>query len=127
MTNAATEGAASAGSNAPPAVNKDALGLLDALRYVRKCMDTGVAPAEGIVDAAIARAKKAVSLDEDGLEKLDTRLRHLRAQLIMTYGETGAAFRCLRDDYQDDYLWGCFELADECSDSLRALRERGVR
>lgn len=49
----------------------------------------------------------------DLIDQVGTRLSQLTAMLMMTYGEGGEAFRSLNDDHQDNYLWGCFDLATE--------------
>jgi len=45
---------------------------------------------------------------------LDTRLAHLSALLEVAYGGGGEAFRGYSDAIQDQYLWACAQLADEC-------------
>ena len=45
---------------------------------------------------------------------LDNRLAHLTALLMMTYGEAGEAFRNYNDRIQDEYMWACGQMADEC-------------
>jgi len=59
----------------------------------------------------------------DGIETLHTKLMHLRALLMVTYGGGGESFRTYSDGIQDAYLWACADLAGECVNRLNALRE----
>ncbi|HRI91467.1 MAG TPA: hypothetical protein PLS93_07435 [Accumulibacter sp.] len=59
---------------------------------------------------AIANGASAGDLSDH----LDTRLAHLSALLCMTYGEGGEAFRNHNNQIQDEYMWACSQLADEC-------------
>ncbi|WP_301101099.1 hypothetical protein [Propionivibrio sp.] len=59
------------------------------------------------------RIAPEVGLDEVH-DYLNARLGQLFALLATTYGEGGESFRACNDDIQDDYLWSCATLADEC-------------
>lgn len=57
----------------------------------------------------------------DRYDRLTQKLAQLRAMLLMTYGNAGADFRNMADNHQDDYLWGCFDLAQEAADLADAI------
>lgn len=59
---------------------------------------------------AIAEGVSAGDLSDH----LDNRLAHLSALLMMTYGDGGEAFRGYNDQIQDEFMWACAQLADEC-------------
>lgn len=44
----------------------------------------------------------------------------LEALLQLTYSESGPAFRNLRDDIQDSYLWACADLAAAAKTALES-------
>lgn len=52
--------------------------------------------------------------EPDAVERLTTRLDQLHAQLAITHGEIGTAFRNLNDNIQENYMWSLSTL-------LRAL------
>ncbi|WP_291981216.1 hypothetical protein [Candidatus Accumulibacter sp. ACC005] len=64
-----------------------------------------VAPVYAIAEGASAN---------DLCNHLDTRLAHLSALLEVAYGGGGEAFRGYSNEIQDQYLWACAQLADEC-------------
>lgn len=65
------------------------------------------------------------SADKSGLlDCLTPKLEQLKAMLFMTYGESGASFRGAIDDIQDNYMWACALLADECAALLRCATEQ---
>lgn len=76
--------------------------------------DTGNSPAVGAIDPL-----------EDKVELLVTKLHHLKAMLMMTWGEGGEAFRNYSGDTQDTYCWACSSLAEECCVILDDLRNGG--
>jgi hypothetical protein len=41
----------------------------------------------------------------------------------MTYGEPGEIFRSINDDGQDNYMWGCADIAGECLELLKTYME----
>lgn len=53
-------------------------------------------------------------------DQLSKQLNLLKAMLLMTYAEHGEVFRLTNDDWQDNYMWGCADIADECIDLLNA-------
>jgi len=67
------------------------------------------------------------------IDRLRNRLAHLSSLLIATYGASGDSFRDLGDTNQDNYLWACSDMADECRElaeqiipsvnSIKAKRE----
>jgi|LakMenEpi03Aug12_release.lakeMendotaPanAssembly.Ray.scaffolds.fasta_scaffold634776_1 hypothetical protein len=73
-----------------------------------------------------APVKTGIDPVGDGIETLHTKLTHLRALLLVTYGAGGDTFRTYSDDIQDTYLWACADMADECVNRLNALREGGA-
>lgn len=40
-------------------------------------------------------------------DQIHCRIGQLEAQLVMTYGEQGEAFRNMSDALQDSYMWAC--------------------
>ena len=68
----------------------------------------------------VSEATNAESLT-DRYDRLTEKLAHLRAMLLMTHGNPGPDFRKMADNYQDDYLWGCFALAQEAADLADAI------
>ncbi len=40
-------------------------------------------------------------------DQIHCRISQLEAQLAMTYGEQGEAFRSMSDALQDSYMWAC--------------------
>lgn len=73
-----------------------------------------------------ATAKTGIDFVGDGIETLHTKLTHLRALLMVTYGGGGESFRTYSDNIQDEYLWACADLAGECVNRLNALRKGGA-
>lgn len=61
---------------------------------------------------------------DDVHTQLSARLSHLCALLAMTYGAGYQAFRMYGETTQENYLWTCSSLANECDELLVALDER---
>ena len=59
----------------------------------------------------------------DLVDELDAKLTHLRAMLQQTYGGSGESFRNYNNHIQDNYMWACATLADECQVLLAGLSE----
>lgn len=55
------------------------------------------------------------------IDQITARQSQLAALLLVTYGESGDAFRTLPDTYQNDYMWACGMLADEIQALTSAL------
>ena len=47
-------------------------------------------------------------------DQLAKQLSHLQAMLHMTYAEQGETFRMMNNTLQDNFMWGCAGLVDEC-------------
>ena len=63
------------------------------------------------------------------VEAIDSAYAHiskLEALLQNTYSESGPAFRNLRDDIQDSYLWACADLAAAVKAALELSFADGV-
>jgi hypothetical protein len=76
---------------------------------------SAVAPVYAIAEGASAG---------DLCNHLDTRLAHLSALLEVAYGGGGEAFRGYSDEIQDQYLWACAQLADECRELFAQVMEK---
>ncbi len=54
----------------------------------------------------------------DAIDQAYAHISKLEALLQNTYSESGPAFRNLRDDIQDSYLWTCSDLAASVKTAL---------
>lgn len=78
------------------------------------------APNEGIRFSPVSQLnKRAHSLDI--ADTLNAKLSQLTAMLAVTYGCGGPTFREFNDEIQDNYMWACSDLADECRELFSAL------
>ena len=57
----------------------------------------------------------------DLIDALDAKLSQLSSMLVFTYGCGGSAFRSYTDEIQDNYMWACSNLADECRELAVAI------
>jgi len=74
-----------------------------------------VAPVYAIAEGASAG---------DLYNHLHTQLTHLSVMLLMTYGGGGESFRNYNDQIQDEYMWACSQLADECRELFPQVMEK---
>lgn len=50
----------------------------------------------------------------DSYDILGQKLLQLQALLLMTYGSQREGFADLADEWQDNYMWACYDLAKDC-------------
>ena len=65
-----------------------------------------------------------------GREECDTltkKLAQLQAMLLMTYGEARESFSYMNDALQDNFLWACSDMADECLTLSRTVSDTVYR
>lgn len=54
-------------------------------------------------------------------DKLQAKLCQLRALLVSIYGGGGESFRGMNDELQDNFIWACADMAEECERLTDAL------
>lgn len=57
----------------------------------------------------------------DKLDKLNELSSKLAALVVVTYGESGAVFRRIADNFQDCYMWQCADLACELKTLVHSI------
>lgn len=50
----------------------------------------------------------------DECNALTRKLTQLQALLFMTYGEERESLNSVSEDLQDNFMWACHDMADEC-------------
>lgn len=68
-----------------------------------------------------AIAPDATRLDVQNL--LESKMHHLAAMLVLTYGDRCEEFRNMNDEIQDNLMWACADLAREIKELREALDE----
>lgn len=59
----------------------------------------------------------------DAIDAAHTHALKLQAMLLHAYGESGDAFRNMRGDIQDNYMWLCSDMANSIVAALEASFE----
>ena len=61
----------------------------------------------------------------DIFDQLSMQIDRLQGMMKMTCGEQGTAFRTMNDTLQDNYMWACAGLVDECKELLDHMGRSG--
>ncbi len=61
----------------------------------------------------------------DAIDNTQCALLKAQALIAMTFGESGAAFRNMNDDYQDRFLWAISDLVTEATNVVTELTALG--
>ena len=72
-----------------------------------------------------AQATKTTAM-VDAIDAAHTHALKLQAMLQHSYGSSGEAFREMRNDVQDNYMWLCSDLANSIITALEASFTDGV-
>ena len=71
-------------------------------------------PLLGVADHPLDLTIPASANIGDVCDTLSAKLSQLSALLNATYGNSRESFSSMNDTHQDNYLWACSNLADEC-------------
>lgn len=61
---------------------------------------------------------------DDVHSMLTAKMAHLDAMLHATYGETGESFRRFNSQIQDEFMWSCGMISQECRELFEQLDAR---